>query len=81
MKVGRDYSWWVSYTWEYEYIDPETKEKETICDHDTQRFYSKKKDIKKTVTDYIENNELSDIQYTNLNVTINECYMTTPEEI
>ena len=81
MKVGRDYSWWVSYTWEYEYLDEETGQWESYCDYDSGRFDCPKKDIKKTVTKHIEEVELIGEKYRNLNVTINDSYMTTTVEI
>lgn len=82
MKLGRDYSWWVDYTWQYEYFDKETNEwQPSFLDNDAQRFDCKKKDIKKTVTEYIKKYELAGEQYRKLTVTINDSYMTTTEEL
>ena len=80
MKVGRDYSWWVSYTWEYEYLNRDEAKWESYCDYDSGRFDCRKKDIKKTVTEYVKN-LLYFEKYRNLNVTINDAYMTTTEEV
>ena len=79
MKVGRDYSWWVDYSFEYD----------ILCDggwftdedFDSGRFDCQKKDIKKTVTEHIKNVELKDENYRNLKVSIIDKYMTTTEEI
>lgn len=81
MKVGRDYSWWVSYSWEYECFDNEENEWEKYEDFDAGRFNCQKKDIKKTVTEHIKEIELQDEQYRNLKVKIDDSYMTTTEEI
>ena len=81
MKVGRDYSWWVDYTWEYEYFDEDSGVWESFCDYDAQRFNCTKKDLKKTVTNHIIEKEVYDVKYRNLVVTINDSYMTTTEEI
>lgn len=81
MKLGRDYSWWVDYTWQYEYFDKEANEWQFSFDNDAQRFNCKKKDIKKDVTEYIKKYELAGEQYRNLTVTINDCYITTAAEL
>jgi len=80
MKVGRDYAWWVSYSWTYEWLEEESGE--WIADHDfeAERFYCQKKDIKKVATEKaIES--MDGLKYRNLEVTINDCYKTTTEEI
>lgn len=81
MKVGRDYSWYVAYEFSYEYPDPETGVWEFYYDCGERRFNCRKKDIKKTVIEYIETIELVNEIYRNLKVSISDPYMTTPEEI
>lgn len=81
MKVGRDYSWYVSYEWEFEYKDPETGKWESYYDNDAMRFNCVKKDIKKAVTEYVKKYEIAEETYRNLKVRITDKYMTTPEEI
>lgn len=80
MKLGRDYSWWVSYSWSYVWFDSEHNEMDLYDDFDEGRFYCQKKDIKKEVRKKVEE-ELSDTQYCNLKITIDDCYMTTAEEV
>ena len=80
MKLGRDYSWWVSYSWSYAWFDSEHNEMDLYDDFDEGRFYCQKKDIKKEVRKKVEE-ELSDIQYCNLKITIDDYYMTTTEEV
>lgn len=79
MKIGRDYSWWVSYSWTYEWFDEESG---WISDRDfeAERFYCIKKDIKKEAEKKAMSS-MGGLQYRNLNVTIDDCYQTTPEEI
>ena len=79
MKVGRDYAWWVSYSWTYEWLE---ESGEWISDRDFQveRFYCNKKDIKKEA----EKRAIETMygrDYRSLKVTVDDCYMTTPEEI
>lgn len=81
MKVGRDYSWWVSYSWKYEWLDSGDGKWIVLDDHNAQRFYCRKRDIRKTVTEHIEEFELQGEKYRNLEVTIDDIYMTTPVEI
>ena len=47
MKVGRDYAWWVSYSWTYEWLEEESGEWISDRDFESERFYCNKKDIKK----------------------------------
>ena len=81
MKVGRDYAWWVSYSWTYEWLEEESGE--WISEQDfggAERFYCQKKYIKKVAKEKaIE--LLDDLKIRNLKVTINDCYKTTTEEI
>lgn len=81
MKVGRDYSWWVQYSWECEYFSDEING--WFSDHDSgaMRLACPKKDIKKRITEHIIGEELWSEEYRNLKVKINDCYMTTPTEI
>ena len=74
-------TWWVDYSWEYEYFDEDTQNWERWEDGDSGRFCCLKKDIKKAVKDHIENYELEGERYRNLKVTINDQYMTTPHEV
>ena len=80
MKVGRDYAWYVAYSWTYEWL--ETEEGQWIKDRhfDGRRFYCLKKDIKAEVKRAIER-ELKGLQYRNLEFTIDDQYITTAEEI
>lgn len=78
MKVGRDYSWFVMYSWGYDWFDSENNEMGHYDDFDEGRFYCQKKDIKKEVRKKVEE-ELSDTQYCNLKITIDDYYMTTTE--
>lgn len=77
MKVGRNYAWWVSYSWTYDWFDEESAEWIIDKDFEAERFYCNKKDIKKEVTA----ESMNDIKYRNLEVTINDYYKTTVEEI
>lgn len=79
-RVGRDYSWWVNYSWAYDWFDSEHNEMDHYDDFDEGRFYCQKKDIKKEVRKKVEE-ELSDTQYCNLKITIDDYYMTTAEEV
>ena len=79
-RVGRYYSWWVNYAWAYDWFDSEHHEMEHDDDFDEGRFYCQKKDIKKEVRKRVEE-ELSDTQYCNLKITIDDYYMTTAEEV
>lgn len=74
-------TWWVDYTFEYEYFDNETGEWEQYCDCDAGRFHCTKKNIKEEVTKHIVTYELQDEQYRNLLVTINDKYITTDCEV
>ena len=74
-------TWWVDYTFEYEYYDSETGSWEPYCDCDAGRFNCTKKETKKKVKEYIETYELQGEQYRNLVVTINDRYMTTDCEV
>ena len=80
MKLGRDYSWWVSYSWSYALFDSEHNEMDLYDDFDEGRFYCHKKDLKNEVRKKVEE-ELSDTQYCNLIIKIDDYYMTTPEEL
>ena len=81
MKVGRDYSWWVEYSWTYRWYNVEEKCWEEYDDFGSGRFTCTKKNLKKEVTDYIEKYELADTQYCDLKVSIDDAYMTTTEEV
>ena len=80
MKVGRDYVWWVSYSWSYEWLEEESGEWISDRDFEAERFYCTKKDIKKEAEKKaIES--MNDLKYRNLKVTINDYYKTTIVEI
>ena len=81
MKVGRDYSWYVSYEFGYEYPDTETGGWAFYYDCDARRFNCRKKDLKKAVLEHIKENELAGEEYRNLSVKIRDAYMTTTEEL
>ena len=80
MKVGRDYAWWVSYSWTYDWFDEESAEWITDKDFEAERFYCSKKDIKKEAEKKAAES-MNDLKYRNLEVTINDYYKTTVEEI
>ena len=80
MKLGRDYSWLVSYSWSYVWFDSEHNEIGYYDDFDEGRFYCQKKDLKNEVRKKVEE-ELIDMQYCNLKITIDDYYMTTTEEV
>jgi hypothetical protein len=80
MRVGRDYAWWVSCSWTYEWLEEESGEWISDRDSESERFYCNKKDIKKEAEKKaIE--EMAGLKYRNLKVTINDFYKTTIEEI
>lgn len=81
MKIGKDYAWWVSYSYTYEWF--ETEEKQWVKDEgfDEGRFCCQKKDIKAEVKKQIEEEELVGLQYRNLRIVIDDQYITTAEEI
>jgi len=80
MKVGRDYAWWVNYSWSYKWLEEESGEWIADRDFDAERFYCRKRDIKKEAAKRAAES-MCGLEYRNLKVTIDECYMTTPEEI
>ena len=80
MKVGRDYAWWVSYSWTYEWLEEESGEWITDRDFESERFYCKKKYIKK-VAEQKAIESMIGFKYRNLEITIEDCYRTTAEEI
>lgn len=80
MKVGRDYSQWVSYSYIYEWFEEESGEWVSDRDFKSERFYCKKKDIKSVAKEKaIE--VMEGLKYRNLKVIINDYYKTTTEEI
>ena len=79
MKAGRDYPWWVSYSWECEiFYDGQWNAESSF---DEGRFACRKKDLKNAVTEHIKEDELNGDFYRNLKVTISDSYITTPTEI
>lgn len=80
MKVGRDYAWWVSYSWTYEWLEEESGKWISDSDFDAERFFCNKKDIKKVAEKKIIET-MDDLKYRNLEITINDYYKTTTEEI
>lgn len=80
MKVGRDYAWWVSYSWVYEWLEEESGEWISDKDCEAERFYCNKKDIKKEAEKKVFES-MDRLKYRNLEITINDCYKTTTEEI
>ena len=81
MKVGRDYSWWVDYSYSYDLFMEDEQSWENCVDFDADRFNCQKKDLKKVIKEHIEKYELQGDKYRNLVVTINDFYQTTTEEI
>lgn len=75
--VGYDYSWWVDYSWSYEVFDEESHFWVIEKGFDGERFACRKKDIKKEAKERITEGELCGVQYRNLKVHIDDCYMTT----
>ena len=80
MKVGRDYAWWVSYSWTYEWLEEESGEWITDTDFESERFYCQKKDIKNEAKRKVIESMIG-IKHRNLEITIGDCYRTTIEEI
>ena len=80
MKVGRDYAWWVSYSWTYERLEEESGEWISDRGFEAERFYCNKKDIKKQVEKKAIVS-MDSLKYRNLEITIDDCYKTTTEEI
>lgn len=80
MKVGRDYAWWVSYSWTYEWLEEESDEWVSDRDFEAERFFCNKKDIMKEAEKKAVES-MGGLEYRNLEVTINDCYKTTIEEL
>jgi hypothetical protein len=80
MKIGRDYAWGVSYSWTYEWLEEESGEWISDKDFEAERFYCNKKDIKKEAEKKAVES-MDRLKYRNLEITINDCYKTTTEEI
>ena len=80
MKAGRDYAWWVSYSWTYEWLEEESGEWISDRDFEAERFYCNKKDIKKEAEKKAAESTVG-LKYRNLEVNIDDCYKTTTEEI
>ena len=81
MKVGRDYSWWVEYSFTYEYWDDvDYDEWIPMEDYDSGRFNCRKFEIKRQVKRHIED-LLANVDFRKLKVKINDCYMTTTTEV
>lgn len=80
MKIGRDYTWWVCYSWTYEWLEKENGEWVSDRDFGAERFYYPKKDIKK-MAEKKAVESLYGLEYRNLKVTVDDCYKTTLEEI
>ena len=80
MKVGRDYTWWVSYSWTYEWMEEESGEWITDTDFESERFYCQKKDIKNEAKRKAVESMIG-MKYRNLEITIDDCYRTTTEEV
>ena len=79
MKVGRDYSWWVEFEWEFEYKDSEIGKWKRYYVRDARRFNCLKKDIRKEAIKYIKEYEIADDEeYRKLKVRVIDEYMTTP---
>lgn len=70
----------VDFSWTYEYLDGESGQWEQYKDFDARRFHCKKKDIKKEVRKYVEQ-ELEGETYKDLEVIINKHYLTTEHEV
>ena len=81
MKVGRDYSWWVDYSYSYDLFMEDEQTWKNCVDFDADRFNCPKKDLKKVIKEHIEKYELQGDKYRNLVVTINDFYQTIIEEI
>lgn len=79
MKMGRDYAWWVSYSWTYEWLDGEGSWISDRC-FEAGRFYCRKKDIKKVAEEKVHES-MCDLEYRNLKVIVDDFYKTTSEEI
>lgn len=80
MKVGRDYAWWVSYSWTYEWLEEESDVWISDSDFEAERFYCPKKDIKNVAEKKVIES-MDGLKYRNLEVCINDYYKTTIEDI
>ena len=82
MKVGRDYSWWVDYSFTYEYWDDvDYDEWIPMEDYDSGRFNCRKVFLKKEVKKFVKDYVLANVDFRKLKVKINDCYMTTTTEV
>ena len=73
-------TWWVDYSYDYEFWDEEEKDWVMCSDFDAERFHCPKKDIMKCVKERAEE-ELKYDKYRNLKVKINDQYITTDCEV
>lgn len=73
-------TWWVEYTYTYEYWDSEENEWLEYDDCDADRFHCLKKDIKKEVEKRILE-DLSGDKFRNLKINIYDKYITTDCEV
>ena len=78
--MWRDYAWWVSYSWTYEWLEEESGEWISDGDFEAERFYCSKNDIKKEAEQKVIES-MDGLKYRNLKVTINDFYKTTTEEV
>ena len=73
-------TWWVDYSFTYEYFDTEENAWIEYEDFDAGRFHCLKKHIPGAVTAQVEK-DLEGEQYRNLKVKINDSYQTTDVEV
>ena len=73
-------TWWVEFTYTYEYWDCENQAWCPEESYDADRFHCLKKDIKKEVEKWI-NMELRGDKIRNLHINIDDQYMTTEYEV
>jgi hypothetical protein len=77
-------TYWVEYTYEYQYVNGITGEIEFETDYGSGRFTCRKRDIKKEVIKRIREEWVEDLSIKiveNFKVTITDCYETTEFEI
>lgn len=72
--MGKTKTYWVEFTWHFELFENGEWIKE--YDFEAKRFYCRKRDIKHEALEYAKE-QLQDMEYRALYVTINDCYLTT----
>lgn len=76
-------TYWVQYSFSYQtpFDNGENRKWVVESDFGSGRFHCRKKDIKREVETYILEEELYDIEFRDLRITIIESYATTDTEV